>query len=159
MGNARFQIQWKAVRLRPQPPPAGITFTFHHPALSRYSITGKSGGSSGSANVEAHSVMIVTLAHACKHSLGCAGVFSAFSGIFNSVLVLRLLGCSGNEAVGEEAGHVSQTHAATLGSKLHKGPGKTRKTPNLKAPRRRLALPAAPKLTNHLLARRLALAS
>lgn len=69
--------------------------------------------------------------HTPVNSLECA-IFS-FHGIFNSILVLWLLVCSGNEAIGEEAGHVSQTHAATLGDKLYELPGKSRKPPNLKA--------------------------
>lgn len=88
--------------------------------------------------------------HTPVNSLGCA-IFS-FHGIFNSVLVLWLLLCSGNEAVGEEAGHVSRTHATTLGNKLHELPGKSRKAPNLKASWRSLTLPAAcPRINRRIL--------
>lgn len=110
----------------PSPRQRRITPSSSSSALKPYSITGESGGSSGAANVEAHLIMMVHW-HAPVNSLGCA-TFS-FHGILNSLLVLWLLVCSGNEAAGEEAGHVSQTHAATLGYKLHEPPGKSRTPP------------------------------
>lgn len=84
--------------------------------------------------------------HTPVNSLGCA--ICSFLGIFNSLFVIWLLVCSGNEAVG----HVSKTHAATLGYKLHELPGKSRKPPNLKASWRSLTLPAAcPRIKRRIL--------